>query len=82
MTFNDLLARFGARPFFDFASIALLFGEREEAVRTALYRFRKSGKLLELRRGLYAFADAYRKAALNGPLLAGALYSPSYLSGL
>lgn len=80
MKFDDLLERFNREACFDFASVALLFPEGDESVRTALYRFRKSGKLLELRRGLYAFADRYRKAPLPGPAVAGLLYSPSYLS--
>ena len=45
-----------------------------------LFRSRKAGKLLELRRGLYAFAERYRKTPLPGPAIAGILYPPSYLS--
>ena len=80
MKFDELLDRFNGEAYFDYASVALLFPEGDEAIRTALHRFRKSARLLELRRGLYAFAERYRKVSLTGPVVAGALYPPSYLS--
>ncbi len=80
MKFDELLDRFNGEAYFDYASVALLFPEGDESIRTALYRFRKSARLLELRRGLYAFAERYRKIPLTGPVVAGALYPPSYLS--
>lgn len=82
MKFTDLLERFGEQPYFDYPSVCLLSGESDEAVRTSLYRFKRSGKLLELRRGLYAFGSPFRKSPLNPAALAAALYSPSYLSEL
>ncbi|OHE57414.1 MAG: hypothetical protein A2Y36_01975 [Treponema sp. GWA1_62_8] len=80
MKFEDLLECFQKEAYFDYASVALLFREGEESLRTCLYRFRKSGRLIELRRGLYAFAELYRKVPLTGPAVAEALYHPSYLS--
>ena len=82
MKFDELLDRFNREPYFDFTSVALLFPEGDESIRTSLYRFKKAGRLLELRRGLYALADRYRKAALPVAAIAGALYQPSYLSTL
>ncbi|MDP3178870.1 MAG: hypothetical protein Q8M76_13270 [Spirochaetaceae bacterium] len=82
MTFDQLLERFHREAFIDYASVALFFPESAESIRTALYRFKRGGKLLELRRGLYAFAERYRKAPLSGPAIAGTLYQPSYLSGI
>jgi hypothetical protein len=80
MKFDELLDSFNGEVYFDYASVALLFPEGDESIRTALYRFKKSARLLELRRGLYAFADRYRKLSLTAPVVAGALYPPSYLS--
>lgn len=80
MKFETLLQCFRNEAYFDYASVALLCGDREESLRTSLYRFRKRGWLIELRRGLYTFADLYRKAPLTGPAVAEALYRPSYLS--
>ncbi len=82
MKFLDLLDRFGDQPYFDYPSVCLLFGESDEATRTALYRFRRAGKILELKRGLFTFSDIYRKAGLTATELAGVLYAPSYLSEL
>lgn len=80
MKFDELLDAFNGEAYFDIASVALLFPEGDQSIRNALYRFKKSARLLELRRGLYAIADRYRKTPLTGPVVAGALYAPSYLS--
>ena len=82
MKFDELLDRFNTEAWFDYASVALLFPEGDAAIRTSLYRFKKTGRLLELRRGLYAFTERHRKASLTGPSVANALYQPSYLSTL
>jgi len=42
----------------------------------------RAGKVIGLRRGMYALADEYRRVPLNPAALANALYAPSYLSGL
>jgi len=39
-----------------------------------------SGKVLELRRGLYTLSDTYRKVPVHASAIAHALYPPSYLS--
>jgi len=82
MKFDELLDRFNDEACFDYPSVALLFPESDAAIRTSLYRFKKTGRLLELRRGLYAFPERYRKVTLTGPAVANALYQPSYLSTL
>lgn len=82
MKFDELLDTFNGEAYFDYASVALLFPEGDESIRTSLHRFRMNARLLELRRGLYAFADRYRKSGLTGPVVAGILYPPSYLSEL
>lgn len=45
-----------------------------------LYRWCKSGKLLPLRRGMYAFSQNYSRKTINPAELANRLYMPSYIS--
>ncbi len=80
MKFFDLLREIGDQSAFDYSTVLVLFGESKAATRTALYRMKKAGKIVELRRGFYTFANPYRRAALNAAGIANILYSPSYLS--
>lgn len=73
---------FGDRAWFDFEMVHLLSGEASACVHTELYRWRESGKVLELRRGMFTLAEPWRHGSLDGAALAGPLYQPSYLSGL
>ena len=82
MKFDDLIRLFGGRAWFDFEMVLLLSGEKAECVHTELYRWRQAGKLVELRRGLFALAEPWRQGGLDGAALACPLYGPSYLSGL
>ncbi|MGC9450535.1 MAG: type IV toxin-antitoxin system AbiEi family antitoxin domain-containing protein [Oceanipulchritudo sp.] len=45
-----------------------------------LHRWCASGKLVRLRRGMYAFGEEYGKKPVNPARLANHLYGPSYLS--
>ncbi|MFZ5906293.1 MAG: type IV toxin-antitoxin system AbiEi family antitoxin domain-containing protein [Nitrospirota bacterium] len=80
MKFETLLALFSDQPIFDFASVVVLCGESRESTRVALHRMKKAGRIIELKRGLYAFAAPYRRVPLNAAKLANLLYAPSYLS--
>lgn len=80
MKFQELLNRLGDQPSFDYASVRVLFGENSAATRTALHRLKSTGKIVELKRGLYAFAEPYRRSPLNAAYVANILYTPSYLS--
>jgi predicted transcriptional regulator of viral defense system len=81
MRFDTFIEMLAARPFFDLATAVQLSGENRAQVRTQLYRWARAGKILPLRRGMYAFADRYRKAPINPAELSNHLYRPSYLSG-
>lgn len=70
----------GKQAWFDFASLVQLSGEKREQLRIQLHRWRAAGKLVPLRRGMYAIAETYRKAEVDPAVLAGSLYGPSYLS--
>lgn len=82
MTFDDLMKRFGSLAAFSRADLSLMFAGSDTALGVSINRLKKAGKILELRSGLYAFADPWRKAVLHAPLAANLIYSPSYLSGL
>ena len=81
MKFNEIVRLFADRAWFDFEMVHLLSGEASACVHTELYRWRESGKLIELRRGLFALAEPWRHSPIDGATLAGVLYPPSYLSG-
>ena len=82
MKFNTLLSTFGHLSFFDLSTVLQMLGGERASVRVQLSRWLRAGKLLSLRRGLYAFADPYRKIAVHPLDLANQLYKPSYLSSL
>ncbi len=82
MTFDALVKLTGSLPWFDLALLAQADDGRRGALRVQLSRWMASGKVIGLRRGLYALAPAYRHARLVPAALANALYRPSYLSGL
>ena len=81
MKFDDILRWFGYRPWFDFEMVLLVSGEAAPCVHTELYRWRRAGKLLELRRGLFVLAEPWRHGQADGATLAGPIYAPSYLTG-
>ncbi|MFO7821976.1 MAG: hypothetical protein R6V56_08005 [Lentisphaeria bacterium] len=80
MNFNALLKLIGKRPWFDLATVVQIADEPREQLQTQLYRWCRAGKLLPLRRGMYAFAEEYRRVSIAPAELANDLYSPSYLS--
>lgn len=80
MRFEDFQALFGDQACFDMAMAVQLAGQSRHGLRVQLHRWTKAGKLLPLRRGVYAFADPMRRRAVNPAALANFLYRPSYLS--
>ena len=80
MNFDRLLQMVGDLPWFDFATVLQLSGEPRQNLRVRLYEWRKAGKLLSLRRGMYALAAPYRRVAAHPALLSNQLYRPSYIS--
>jgi len=79
MEFEDLLAQVKDLPLF--SSNLLLVGDTLPAqVHKQLSRWVKSGKVLQLRRGLYALAEPYRKETPHPFTVANQLLAPSYIS--
>lgn len=72
MRFDDLLAVVRDEPVFE--SAVLLAGDVEpSAVRRQLVRWVDRGRLIQLRRGLYALAPPYRRLAAHPFVVAGRL---------
>ncbi len=80
MKYEQLLQFVGNLPWFDFATVLQLSGEPRQSLRVRLYEWRKAGKLIGLRRGMYTLAEPYRRVPLHPALLSNHLYTPSYLS--
>jgi predicted transcriptional regulator of viral defense system len=71
----DILLR-SSRTIFSTKDVALLWGEeREDTISIRLNRYVRSGKLIRVRRGLYAKDKNYDKFEL-----ATRIYTPSYIS--
>ena len=78
--FATLLDIVGEEPLFETA--ILLAGRVEPSdVRRQLSRWVASGKVIQLRRGLYALGPPYRKVRPHPFLTANRLVPPSYVSG-
>jgi predicted transcriptional regulator of viral defense system len=79
MKWDELLHLIGAEPVF--SSAVLLAGPvRPADIRQQLSRWVKAGRLVQLRRGLYAVAFPYRKANPHPFLLSNRLKDASYVS--
>ncbi|MFH1244922.1 MAG: hypothetical protein V1662_00365 [Candidatus Omnitrophota bacterium] len=51
-----------------------------DPLKVQISRWEKAGKLIQLKRGIYLLADAYRKIEVYEPYIASILKRPSYLS--
>lgn len=80
MKYNELVKLLGQAGYFDLAALVQLTGERRESICIQLHRWCKDGKLLALRRGMYAFPEGGGMVAINPAELANRLYTPSYIS--
>lgn len=80
MEFERLLELIGDEPVFETA--LLLAGKvNPNVVRLQLSRWTKSGRLYQLRRGLYALAPPYQKVKPHPFLIANRMQRASYVSG-
>jgi predicted transcriptional regulator of viral defense system len=79
MDFNSLLKLVGNDPIFD--SSLLLAGDVDpRLIRLQLSRWVKSGRIFQLRRGLYSIAPPYQKMPPHPFLVANHLQRASYVS--
>ena len=80
MKFDQLLEMIGPHAWFDLATVVQIANEPRKMLLTQLHRWCKSGQLISLRRGMYAFAEKYRRREIRPAELANQLYTPSCLS--
>lgn len=79
MQFSELVDTVGHLPLF--RSSLLLAGERDPGdVRRQLSRWKTSGKVVQLRRGVYVLGEPWRRVTPHPFLLANELQRPSYVS--
>lgn len=79
MDFPELLDAVGDLPLF--RSSLLLAGDRDPAdIRRQLSRWTAAGKVLQLRRNVYALAEPWRRVDPHPWLVANELHRPSYVS--
>jgi len=79
MRFEDLLRRTADLPVIESATLRAL-GEPREALAVQLGRWVKAGRLVQVRRGLYALPEPFRRAPLPAEYLANIAVRPSYVS--
>src|SRR5512134_71933 len=80
MEFERLLEIVGDEPVFE-TGLLLAGPVNPSAVRLQLSRWTKSGRVYQLRRGLYALAPPYQKLKPHPFLIANRLQRGSYVSG-
>lgn len=79
MKFEQLLALVGDEPVFETA--LLLAGDVEAAgVHRQMSRWTQAGRVVQLRKGLYALPAPFRKVAAHPFVVANRLVQPSYVS--
>ena len=79
MNYDSLLALTGSDPVFS-SSLLLAGGVQPNVIRTQLSRWVTSGRILQLRRGLYAIAPPYQKTKPHPFHVANHLQRASYIS--
>ena len=81
MKFSELIGAVGEEPVFE--SSLLLAGRSDpDGVRRQLSRWTASGKIIKLRRGLYALSPPWRRRHPHPFLVANRLMPGTYVSGL
>ncbi|MCC6551802.1 MAG: hypothetical protein IT372_02115 [Polyangiaceae bacterium] len=79
MEFGQLLALVDGEPVFE--TSLLLAGDVDRAdVQRQLSRWTRAGRVIQLRKGVYALAAPFRKAVAHPFLVANRLVAPSYVS--
>lgn len=79
MTLGELLTIVGDEPVFR-AGFLAASGESLASLRLQLSRWTKTGKVVQLAKGLYTLAEPYRKASPHPFVLANAMKKASYVS--
>ncbi len=79
MKFIEFVQAFGRLPLIETEN--LLAGAADSAaIKVQLSRWTRSGKIIQLKRGVYLLAESYRRVEPYEPFIASILKKPSYLS--
>jgi predicted transcriptional regulator of viral defense system len=79
MRFEELVNRLGDIPVID-TEILLAGIKSPAAIKVQISRWKKAGKIIQLKRGIYLLAKPYRKTQVYELYLASLLKKPSYIS--
>ena len=79
MKFEEFIKIAGSLPVID-TEILLAGVSDPNPVKVQISRWEKSGKLIQLKRGLYLLSKPYRKVEVYEPYIASLLKRPSYIS--
>ena len=79
MRYSDFKKRFASAPLI-FSSEVVKHARNPQAGRNQLFRWKKKGLIVQVKKGLYLFNPDERKATPSRFALAASLYSPSYVS--
>ena len=79
MNYEELLTITAGQPFFE-TGLLLTGSVNPDDIRRQLSRWVRSGRLVQLRRGLYALAAPYQLGTIHPFLVANALLPGSYIS--
>ncbi|MCD5390847.1 hypothetical protein LR007_03170 [candidate division NPL-UPA2 bacterium] len=79
MRWEEFIRLVGNLPVID-AEILLAGVSDSRPVKVQISRWHKTGKLIQVKKGIYLLGASYRKVDVYGPHLASVLKKPSYLS--
>lgn len=82
MHFAELIRHFGTLGCFELPSFLALTPANHKAALVSLSRWNKQGKIIQLRRGLYALPEDLAKNPLTLERAANEIYKDSYVTGL
>jgi len=76
--FSEFVSLFGNLPVIETEN--LFAGGLRPSVKVQISRWEHSGKIIQLKRGIYVLAEPYQKVEVYEPFIASILKRPSYLS--
>jgi len=79
MNWPEFLGEFGGRPLFH-SSMLGIFPDNRAYTQIQLTRWKKAGKIAQIRRGWYLIQKPYRQKEIPLPMITNSVIHPSYLS--
>ncbi len=79
MKLENLITKMAGIPVID-TEFLLIGSDKVDSIKVQISRWEKTGKIIQLKRGIYVLAESYRKTKVYEPYLAWVLKNPSYIS--